>query len=92
LSELISITDNSLNCNLEGNFKVWRGAIRSKDKYGIVYNKKNNIYIMSGFTINDFLDLLEMSDLDEDRKLFIKTNMLNLHKHYIDKFGEELIL
>ncbi len=47
---------------------------------------------MSGFTINDFLDLLEMSDLDEDKKLFVRSNILNLHKHYIDRYKEELEL
>lgn len=44
------------------------------------------------FTITDFLDLLDMSDLDEDKKIFVKTNILNLNKYYINKFGEELIL
>ena len=47
---------------------------------------------MNGFSILDFLDLLEMSDLEEDEKHFVKTNILNLHEHYKNKFGKELLL
>ena len=44
------------------------------------------------FTINDFLDLLDMSSLEEDKKIFVKTNMLNMHKYYIERYNEELEL
>jgi hypothetical protein len=44
------------------------------------------------FTIESLMDLLDMSDLDEDRKHFVKVNLENLHNVYRKKYNSDLVL
>ncbi len=44
------------------------------------------------FTIHELLDLLEMSDLEDEQKHFVRVNLENLHDVYRKKYNKDLIL
>jgi hypothetical protein len=47
---------------------------------------------MNGFNITDLLDLVDLSDLEDEKKSWLKINLMNLNKHYETKYGQALNL